>query len=211
MYKLQTLDGYDPLYLQRFGELMAASARKVPDIRSPLGFNRIITSQDPLSGINDMLGVKYVLTLNELKDKKLNFVFSDGVIKVYENSNALQRAFFVKNTLIVNTKQEAINALFDSFNQLNSQAVVEDVADKNLFKNNWGIGTVRITDYGDNKVILETQNKDDGFLVLTDSFYPSWHAMIDGKETEIYITNYNFRGIIVPKGNHKIEFYITLF
>ncbi len=211
MYKLQTLDGYDPLYLQRFGELMAASARGVPDIAPPFGFNRIITPQDPLSKISDMLGTKYILSFNDQKEKKLNLVFSDGIIKVYENLSALPRAFFVNNTLIANSKQEAINALFDVSYQLNSRAVVEQVDDKKLFKGNWSIGAVEITNYQDNKVVLETKNSEEGFLVLTDSYYPSWHATIDGKKTTIYITNYTFRGIIVPKGNHKIEFYITLF
>ena len=158
-----------------------------------------------------MLGIKYILSLSELKDKKLNLVFSDKVVNVYQNSNALPRAFFVKNTLIVNSKQEAINALFDVKYPLNLRAVVEEVTDKSLFKDNWDIGTVKITDYQDNKVSLETKNSKEGFLVLTDSFYPSWQATIDGKKTQIYITNYNFRGIIVPKGNHTIKFYITLF
>lgn len=211
MYKLQTLDGYDPLYLQRFGELMAASGRGVPDIKPPFGFNRIITPQDPLSRISDMLGTKYILSLEDRKDSKLNLVFTDGVIKVYENSGALPRAFFVNNTLIADSKQEAINAFFEVNYQFNSRAIVEEVDDKKLFKDSWGIGTVRIKDYKENKVVLETKNDRDGFLVLTDSYYPSWHATIDDKETKIYITNYNYRGIIVPKGNHKIEFYITLF
>lgn len=211
MYKLQTLDGYDPLYLQRFGELMAASGRGVPDIKPPFGFNRIITPQDSLSRISDMLGAKYILSLEDRKDSKLNLVFTDGVIKVYENSSALPRAFFVNNTLIANSKQEAINAFFDVNYQFNSRAIVEEVTEKKLFKDTWGVGSVEITSYKDNQVVLETKNDRDGFLVLTDSYYPSWHATIDGKETKIYITNYNFRGIIVTKGNHRIEFYITLF
>jgi len=45
MYKLQTLDGYDPLYLQRYGELMVAIKRDKPDINPQFGFNRIITPQ----------------------------------------------------------------------------------------------------------------------------------------------------------------------
>ena len=211
MYKLQVLDGYDPLYLQRYGELMAASGRGVPDITPPFGFNRIITPQDPFSRISDMLGAKYILSLEDRKDSKLNLVFTDGVIKVYENSSALPRAFFVNNTLIANSKQEAINAFFDVNYQFNSRAIIEEVTEKKLFKDTWGVGSVEITSYKDNQVVLETKNDRDGFLVLTDSYYPSWHATIDGKETKIYITNYNFRGIIVPKGNHRIEFYITLF
>ena len=211
MYKIQTLDGYDPLYLQRFGELMAASGRGVPDIKPPFGFNRIITPQDPLSRINDLLGVKYVLSLTEIKNEKLNQVFSDGIVMIYENSMALPRAFFVNSTLIANSKQEAVNALFDVNYPLNSRAVVENVSDKNLFKSNWDIGRVDFISYSNEKVILKTDNPGEGFLVITDSYYPTWHAKIDGEETKIYLTDFNFRGIIVPKGEHKIEFYITLF
>ncbi len=212
MYKLQTLDGYDPLYLQRFGELMAASGRGEPNIRSPFGFNRIITPQDPLSRITDMLGTKYILSLNDLKDKNFSLVFSDGTTKVYENSKSLPRAFFVSNTLIANSKQEAINSLFDLTYPLNARAVVEEVGDRRkLFKESWNIGKVEFIDYKDNKVVLETSNSGDGFMVLTDSYYPLWHATIDGRKTKIYITNYNYRGIIVPKGDHKIEFFITFF
>jgi len=211
MYKIQVLDGYDPLYLQRYGELMAASGRGRPDISAPFGFNRIITPQDPLSRINDFLGAKYVLSLKELNINKLNLVFSDGTIYVYENSRAFKRVFFVNNTLIANSKQEAIETLFEVNYPLNSRAVVEEVTDKKPFKNNWSIGSVKIISYQDNNIILETQNSDDGFLVLTDSFYPSWKANIDGKETKIYLTDFNFKGIIVPKGIHNVEFYTSLF
>lgn len=211
MYGIEVLDGYDPLYLQRYGELMAASGRGKPDIRAPFGFNRIITPQDPLSKISDMLGAKFVLSLVDREDEKLSLVFTDGIIKVYQNSQAFPRAFFVNNTFIANSKQEAIDAMFEVNYQFNSRAVVEDVENKKLFKdNNWSIGNAVIKDYQNNKVTLETTNEKDGFLVLTDSYYPTWHATIDGEETKIYITNFNFRGIIVPKGNHKVEFYITL-
>lgn len=211
MYKLQTLDGYDPLYLQRFGELMAASGRGVPDIKPPFGFNRIITPQDPLSRISDLLGVKYVLSLEEQTNKKLNLVFTDGFVKVYENSTVLPRAFFVNNTLIVKSKQQAINALFEVNYQLNSRAVVEEVSNEKLFKSNWDIGGVDFISYGNEKVILKTDNPGEGFLVLTDSYYPTWYATVDGIETKIYLTDYNFRGIIVPKGDHEIIFSNKLF
>ena len=58
---------------------------------------------------------------------------------------------------------------------------------------------------------MKTNNVGEGFLVLTDSYYPTWQASIDGKETKIYLTDYNFRGIIVPKGEHTVEFYDKLF
>jgi uncharacterized membrane protein YfhO len=149
--------------------------------------------------------------LEEQKNKKLNLVFTDGFVKVYENSTVLPRAFFVNNTLIAKSKQQAINALFEVNYQLNSRAVVEEVSNENLFKSNWDLGQVDFLNYSNEKIILETSNPGDGFLVFTDSYYPTWYATIDGKETKIYLTDFNFRGIIVPKGKHVIEFYDKLF
>jgi hypothetical protein len=210
MYKLQTLDGYDPLYLQRYGELMAASARNKPDINPPFGFNRIITPQDPLSRTADLLGVKYVLSLEEIKNVKLKPVFSDGIVNIYENTMAMPRAFFVNTTLLANSKQQAIDALFDLNFPLNKRAVIENVRNPKLFKSNWDLGDAQITSYQDNKVIIKINNPGVGFLVLTDSYYYSWHAKIDGLDSPIYLTDYNFRGIITPKGKHTIEFYDTI-
>ena len=68
IHKIQSVDGYDPLYLQRYGELMAAIGRGKPDISSPFGFNRIITPQNYNSPLIDLLGVKYILTFEEIKE-----------------------------------------------------------------------------------------------------------------------------------------------
>lgn len=211
MYKLQTLDGYDPLYLRRYGELMAASGRGKPDIQAPFGFFRIITPQNPSSRIIDLLGVKYILSLTEIESQKLEEVYSDGVIRVYENKLAFKRAFFVDNTLVVKSSQEAINAMFEVNYQLNSRAILENIQNKKQFEKQWSIGEVNITKYANNEVVIKTKNKDEGFLVLTDTYYPSWEAYIDGKKTEIYLTDYNFRGIIVPGGKHEVIFSNKLF
>lgn len=209
VYGIQTLDGYDPLYLRRFGELMAASNREKPDISSPFGFNRIITSHNYLSNMSDFMNIKYVLSFEEIKDTKLKQVFSDGVVKVYENTKVFQRAFFVENTYIAKDKEDAIKAMYDSNYPLNKRAVVEGVADKTLFKNNWSLGKVNIQNYSSNNVVLKTNTSGNAFLVLTDSYYPNWNALVDGKKTKIYLTDYNFRGIIVPKGQHEVKFYIS--
>jgi hypothetical protein len=211
VYNLQTLDGYDPLYLLRFGELMAASARGVPNINTPFGFNRIITPQDPLSRTTDLLNVKYVLSLEAVNNPKLKLVFDDGTVKAYENEMAMPRAFFVNTTYLANSKQDAITAMFDLNYPLDKRATVENVSNKNLFKSNWDLGQAQITDYQNDKVTIDINNPGEGFLVLTDSFYPTWHATIDGKPTTIYLTDYNFRGIITPKGKHMIQFYDSLF
>lgn len=218
IYQLESVDGYDPLYLKRYGELIAASERGESNISAPFGFNRIITPKNYNSKIIDLLNVKYILSLEDLSSPKLKKVFQEGETRVYENLNVLPRAFFVEGLRATGNRQEAIGAMFARDFNARKLAVVEldlSLPHAGLTLNPSDIklttGKSEITFYSENKVAIEATNTGDGFLVLADSFYPTWKATIDGSPTKIYLTDYDFRGILVPKGKHKVEFYITLF
>lgn len=215
IYKIQTLDGYDPLFTKRYAELSAAIARGKPDITPPFGFNRIITTQRYQSHLVDLLNVKYILSLTEMDPKNYRKIIKEGETTLYENLNVFPRAFFVNKIVAANSKQEAIDALFDKGLNLKLVGVVEKYP-KNEESKKFTKGKVIKIDYTENKVVIYTKNNGEGFLILSDSFYPTWHAKVcsknktDCKETKIYLTNYNFRGVIVPSGNHSVIFYNTL-
>lgn len=209
IYKLQSVDGYDPLYLQGYAEFTAAWGRNVPDISTPFGFNRIITPENYNIEFINLLGVKYILSLDPISSPILNLVYSEGQTKVYENTNVYPRTFFIGRTIYADNNQTAINLLFDKNYPLKYRAVVEDPIDKK-FSRTWSVGTAKILSYRENEIIIKTQNQGEGFLVLTDTYYPTWHAMVDGKEVKIYRTDYTFRGVIVPKGEHTLKFYISI-
>lgn len=209
IYRLQSVDGYDPLYLLRYGELIAASERRKADINPPFGFNRIITPHNYDSKIIDLLGVKYVLSLSVLDSLKLTKVFQEGETIIYENKNVMPRAFFVKDIKLVKEKEEAIKMLFDPSINLLQTGIVEN--DNEGLYLNWSVGSANIIKYSANKIIINTENKDAGFLILTDTFYPTWKATIDNRSAKIYPTDYNFRGVVVPSGKHRVEFYNSLF
>ncbi len=211
IYRLQSIDGYDPLYLLRYGELIAALERKKADISAPFGFNRIITPHNFDSKIIDLLGVKFVLSLSELESSSLKKVFQEGETRIFENKNVLPRVFFVSRITYAKDNKEAIGLMLDDSFIPSDAAIVEftqgDVSVPSL---GWKVGEAEITQYSENKIVINTKNIGNGFLVLTDSYYPAWHATVDGDEAKIYRTDYNFRGIVVSAGEHKIEFYTTL-
>jgi len=189
---------------------MAAIERGAPNIQPPFGFNRIITPQNFHTRLMDLLGVKYVLTLAELDEPNFIQVFKEGDTRTYRNKKVLPRTFFVSNLYFTNNKQDSIDKLFSLSNDLTTNAVVE--GDDSLKKEwAWLKAHAAITRYTENRVEIQTKSAEEGFLVLTDNFYPTWNASIDGVETKIYLTDYTFRGIIVPKGIHKVEFYTSLF
>ncbi|NTW88751.1 MAG: YfhO family protein [Desulfobulbaceae bacterium] len=45
------------------------------------------------------------------------------------------------------------------------------------------------------------------FLVLSDTFYPGWRALVDGVETKVLRTTYAFRGIKLPEGAENVVFF----
>ncbi len=207
-YKIQSVDGYDPLYLQRYGELMVAAKRNEPDISSPFGFNRIITPNNIDNEIINLLGVKYILTLTDYSNEKLEKVFQEGETRVYENKNVFPRVFLVNNLVVVDSKEDAIKEMFRPDVNLRTTAIVENESD--TLRKKFASGSATILDYQANRVSIEVLSEGDSFLVFTDTFYPSWKAFINEELTIIHRTDYNFRGVIVPKGKHVVEFRNTL-
>lgn len=216
MYYTMTVDGYDPLYLRRYAELIAASERGKPDISPPFGFNRIITPKNYDSRIIDLLGVKYVFGLDELESEKLVKVLTEGQTKVFENLDVYNRAFFVKRVISAKNKQDAINKMFDRDIELRESAIVEGW-DRELEVFGIKGAKVEIGEYKSNRVVINTNNQRSGFLVLTDSYYPAWKAFVCDRngdkcrEAKIYITDYNFRGVVVPAGRNSVVFEMGLF
>ncbi len=207
-YKIQMVEGYDPLYLLRYAELIKAIDRGNPDISPPFGFNRIVSLSNSQASFSGLLNVKYLLTLDKLSNPNYRFVMEEGKTNVYENKKFIPRAFFVSEVKKARNKQEAINLMFKNFNP-RSQAVVENYSGKTQF----GTGSAEIVSYLENKIVIQTDNRKDGFLVLLDSYYPTWEARIDdaNKKAKIFLTDYNFRGIVVPSGKHMITFENFLF
>ncbi len=220
IYKIQSVDGYDPLYLLNYGELIAASERGKPDISVPFGFNRIITPHNFDSKIIDLLGVKYVLSLEDLSSPKLEKVFQEGQTRIYENKNVFPRTMIVSIHPVLN-KQEEIDTMFAENVDLKKIATIEDKdfpysandPPYMLFKKPQipVIGKATIVSYKENKILIHTESTGDAWLILTDNYYPIWNVTVDGKRTKLYRVNYTFRGVRIPsKGKHTVEFYNTL-
>lgn len=215
MHSIQSIEGYDPLYPRRYAELISAIERNKPDISPPFGFNRIITPHNYESRLIDLIGVKYIFSLNELKSPKLQKVFKEEKTFLYQNLNAFPRAFFIEQILRTKNKQQSIEALFNPKINLRKTAIIEDDLTEVTMYNTKESSLV-IKKYMSDSLEISTNCKNKCFMVLTDTFYPTWKAKIcktdnlECKNTKIYLTDYNFRGVIVPPGKNTIIFYNNL-
>jgi hypothetical protein len=127
----------------------------------------------------------------------------DLTIYIYRNQDWLPRAYFVgKAENFINSQQLLGTMLVGEF-EPTKEIFLEGAQD---YPPTPGRGEVKIEEYRDRQIILDTHLEDDGFVVLSDTYYPGWQATVDGKPTEILLANYNYRAVRVGAGNHKIIF-----
>jgi uncharacterized membrane protein YfhO len=68
-------------------------------------------------------------------------------------------------------------------------------------------GTVNVDQYENTHLSLTAQMQRSGWLVLSEMFYPGWHATVDGAPANIYRADYILRALPLPPGPHQIDLY----
>jgi uncharacterized membrane protein YfhO len=58
----------------------------------------------------------------------------------------------------------------------------------------------------DTEVVVEVRARSPGQLILLDSFFPGWHAQVDGNDAPIRPANAAFRAVAVDRGSHRVRF-----
>ncbi|MDH3198538.1 MAG: YfhO family protein, partial [Candidatus Krumholzibacteria bacterium] len=122
---------------------------------------------------------------------------------VYENADAMPRAFFVDGYRVA-AGREALALLAGGSVDLRRTAVLEK---RPAFEPVGGAGgEVAIASYGFNRVALRAKNESPSLLVLADVYYPDWKATVDGRPVEVLRANHILRALALPAGEHDIEF-----
>lgn len=146
--------------------------------------------------------------LNMLNTKYFIVPGADKQPEVQINFQAMGHAWFVSEIKWVNNADEEINALTD-FNP-----AITAVIDKRFENQLKGFtpsadttAIIELTKYAPNKLNYTSQSTTDQLAVFSEIYYDKgWKAFIDGKENPIVRANYVLRAIVIPSGNHQIEF-----
>lgn len=146
--------------------------------------------------------------LNMLNTKYF-IVMGDNRMPVPElNMDALGNAWFVEQVQFVDNADAEIDALTDFIPEKTA------VVDKRFASSVEGftykadsIANIQLVEYQPNKLKYAFASTTDQLTVFSEIYYDKgWNAYIDGKETPYFRADYVLRAMVIPAGNHEIEF-----
>lgn len=146
--------------------------------------------------------------LNMLNTKYFIVPGADKQPEIQINFAAMGHAWFVNEVKMVNNADEEINALTD-FNPATTAVVDKRFAEelKGFTPKTDSVASINLTSYAPNKLNYTSSSATDGLAVFSEIYYSKgWKAFIDGKPAPIFRANYILRALIIPAGNHEIEF-----
>jgi len=213
VYGLQDVRGLD-FPIQRYLELSQAIGGS-----DWLGYGILFTEELQPRLLN-LMNVKYVLSSSRLGPQVLRdmeLIATDNDVKVYLNKACLPRAFLVHQVQVAADGPQALRALLDPELDLGSKIVLERAPPAGFVAaqgspapsgTHRGLPTdsVEIMRYTPNRVTIQADAAADGFLFLSDTYYPDWRAYVDGVASEIYAADYAFRAVYLTAGQHVVEF-----
>ncbi len=191
-YFYPTINGYSAIKMQN-----------IQDINDNCLFSAPTPDKINWNIIN-MLGGKYVILNQGVMMPNLKPLVTDGQNYLYENINSLPKAWFVKETKNSESPNLMLEIMNDTlFNPKNEALFVSGSGLENKIYNN--SGEVKLISVSPNKLEFEIINDKEGFLVISEIFYPEgWNAVFNGKEIKIHSVNHILRGLVIPSGNGRL-------
>jgi hypothetical protein len=125
-------------------------------------------------------------------------------LRVYENTAALPRAFYVPRIEVIRDLALLLEKLADPAHDPLAAALVEEPLPS--LGPGAGSGSVRILADRSEEVRLSVDATRPGFLFLSDQHYPGWQASVNGSRVPTVRANHAFRLVPVPAGTSSVVF-----
>jgi hypothetical protein len=138
------------------------------------------------------------------------YVLLDRNKQPLRNTAANGNAWLIENVKKVKGTNEEMLALYELNNKtdmvLNSGAFVEESSKLKESYNTDSTDNVRLTNYATKALTYQVSTKNERPLVFSEIYYPEgWNCYVDGKLTPYFRANYLLRAIVIPAGDHKVE------
>jgi len=159
----------------------------------------------------DLFGARYVISGAASGPPSLPVIYDAGP-SIHRNDTALPEAYVVSRARIIEDAEARLALLldpsFDPRTEVLLSAPPATAADlppaTALASPTQRAPSVRRE--GPDRVVIRVDMAQVGYLVLADTYYPGWRALVDGQETEILAANHAFRAVALAAGEHTVVF-----
>jgi hypothetical protein len=131
----------------------------------------------------------------------------DGVAVVV-NQRALPRAWLVSQVDSVSARDALRMIRGEASDFEPERSALLEVPEEELpivGAGTWSSNSVKVRASTDGRIVIDTDSRAPSFLVVSESYFPGWQALVDGKDTKVFQTDYILLGVPVPAGSHHVE------
>ncbi len=164
--------------------------------------------------IYDLLNVLYVIVRDgtPLPEQYTLAYDAPGPLAVYQNPDPLPRAWLVPTARVLPDEEAVLAAIKQpSFEPLHTVVLalphdspsIPATTDESIPSST--TGPVSVLAYSPNEITLAAHAERPGYLVISEVWFPGWHATINGRSVPVWRANYTFRALPVPAGELEIR------
>jgi len=208
-FELESMGGYHPAKMEVTKEFLQRTNDHVLESKNITQLIKRIENFIPLIR---MMNVHYLISQQNIPLSEVKEVFngkmrsSRGVIsaKVYALNDPLPRAWFVGN--VETTTEDQLWRMIYEANFAPEDVAYIQTANKEK-AGQYSKGIVNTIEHSIHELKIDVSCNDPGFLVVSEVHYPlRWKCTIDGQTAETIETNKLIRGVVIPPGEHTVEF-----
>lgn len=164
----------------------------------------------------DMLNVKYVLVRDgtPLPEGKFELALdAPGELSLYRNRDFMPRAWLVRDAIAVAPGLFDAGDLSTVFDEAQMEpwerAVVETSSGLAYGGTMSDDEQVEVTGYDSSRMWLAVNTNAPALLILSEVWYPGWHARVNGVDMPVYRANGALRALQVPGGASTVELWFA--
>ncbi len=194
--------------LQRYNEFVGAGETSYVDWHNFLAdLQRLIQAPGGAASARANFlraaNVRYIVSTAGIPG--LPVVYQGPEADVYEVPGALPRAWLAGAVVVATEPGEALRLFDDSTFDPARTAVLAEPLGTPLPESPLE-GAARVIEHHPDRVRITTEASRRALLVLADNYYPGWKATVDGAEVPVHLVDHTFRGVVVPEGDHEVDF-----
>jgi hypothetical protein len=216
VYNIRDWRAGDPMITERVYQTLLAL---YPDIAGSVTDEYNVFFRSVSREVGPLLGMRYFVFPSGLDPNKdeadappYTLLASEDGLRLWRVEGVPGFSYLTDNVAVVPDGSGALAWIHDSSWQKTRtyQAVVEgapqSIAGVTQDPAGSSPGRTSVDQYTPGRIRIVTDAARPALLVVAESWYPGWRATLDGKPVEVLRANYLSQGVVVPAGEHTVEF-----